>query len=434
MSFAAVLLVEASLSFLGVGVQPPQATWGTMLREGVSQQAVNPWLPWPPGIAITLTVLAFNTLGDTTLEALRRTASPRRSRRRRTVPTTAAPVVVTSDVPAADGDLLTVRDLVVEVPGTDGAVAAVRDLSFTIAPGEIVGLVGESGSGKTLTALAVAGLLPEGVSIGGNSRMSFDGTSIVAADAHRTLRGREVAMVFQDPSTALNPALTIGRQLTEPLRIHHGMSRAAARQQAIEVLDRVGVAEPASRLGDYPHQFSGGMAQRVMIAMALVARPKLLIADEPTTALDVTTQRQVLELLVRLCEEEGMAMLFITHDLGIVAQVCDRAVVMYAGEAVEAVDVFDLFAAPRHPYTRALLGSVPTLEGEGRLRTIDGRVPGPDEVIEGCRFAPRCPDVEAPCTAATQQFVELGRQTSHFARCRRASEEEESREVSGVQR
>ncbi len=416
-SFAAVLIIEAALSFLGLGVQQPDATWGSMLRDARSFQRDNPWIPWPPGLAITLTVLAFNTLGDTLRDVLAAGPGGGSKAPRRGVALGLADGATTAARPAVDDTadpdpeaLLSVRNLSVIVPTSTGPAPAVRGLDVDLRPGEIVGLVGESGSGKTVSALAVAGLLPRGVTIDPGSRIHFDGQQLVGLTEARMaqVRGTGIGMIFQDPTASLNPALTVGYQLAEPLRIHHGLSRAAATDRSVELLDRVGVANPRERLRDYPHQFSGGMAQRVMIAMALASEPSLIIADEPTTALDVTTQRQVLELLVELCDDLSMAMLFITHDLGVVAEICDRAVVMYAGQAVETGDVHELFATPDHPYSRALLASVPLLDDdEDRLVTIPGRVPGPGEQIVGCRFASRCEQAHDACAAGPVDLVTL---------------------------
>lgn len=414
-SLAAVLLIEAALSFLGLGVQQPDATWGSMLRAARSLQRDNPITPWPPGLAITFTVLAFNALGDALRDVLAEGRGGRKKAARRggavgLADEAAAPHDEPEAMPARPGSLLTVRNLSVTVPAESGPAPAVRAASFEVAAGEIVGLVGESGSGKTVTALAIAGLLPRGLAVDPASSVTFDGQQLVGMTESQMagVRGTGIGMIFQDPTASLNPALTVGFQLAEPLRIHGGMSRTAANERAAELLDRVGVANPRERLRDFPHQFSGGMAQRVMTAMALASEPSLIIADEPTTALDVTTQQQVLELLVGLCEDFSMAMLFITHDLGVVAEVCDRAVVMYAGEAVETGGVYDLFAEPGHPYSRALLASVPLLDGgEDQLVTIPGRVPGPDEEYPGCRFADRCEHMTSDCTEAPVSLVPL---------------------------
>jgi oligopeptide/dipeptide ABC transporter ATP-binding protein len=289
--------------------------------------------------------------------------------------------------------LLSVEDLRVEFWTSRGNVYAVNGVSFDIAPGETLGIVGESGCGKSVTALALLGLLARAGRVrSGVAR--FDGRDLLKLRrrALRAIRGRQIAMIFQDPMTSLNPVLTIGRQLREPLETHFGMGRRAASARAAELLDRVGIPNPNARLVDYPHQFSGGMRQRAMIAMALACRPKLLIADEPTTALDVTIQAQILALLRELVAEEQTALVLITHDLGVVAGMCERVNVMYAGMFVETGSAEQVFAAPRHPYTLGLLQSVPRLDAarRARLQPIEG---APRDMLRppsACPFQPRC--------------------------------------------
>jgi oligopeptide/dipeptide ABC transporter ATP-binding protein len=293
----------------------------------------------------------------------------------------------------AAAPLLSVEDLRVEFWTSRGTVYAVNGVSFDIAPGETLGIVGESGCGKSVTALALLGLLSRAGRVrSGVAR--FDGRDLLRLRrrALRAIRGRQIAMIFQDPMTSLNPVLTIGRQLREPLETHFGMRRRAATARAGELLDRVGIPNPNARLVDYPHQFSGGMRQRAMIAMALACRPKLLIADEPTTALDVTIQAQILALLRELVAEERTALVLITHDLGVVAGMCERVNVMYAGMFVETGSAEQLFAAPRHPYTLGLLQSVPRLDAtrRARLQPIEG---APRDMLRppaACPFQPRC--------------------------------------------
>jgi oligopeptide transport system ATP-binding protein len=289
--------------------------------------------------------------------------------------------------------LLSVRGLRTNFRTPDGIVRAVDGVSFDVWPGETLGLVGESGCGKTVTALSIMRLVPEPPgSVSGE--MVFDGQDLLKLDSQRLrrVRGRRIAMIFQDPMTSLNPVLTISRQLTEGLEQHLGLGRRAARERAIELLDLVGIAAAGSRIDDYPHQFSGGMRQRVMIAMALSCRPELLIADEPTTALDVTVQAQILDLIRRLTAELGTAVLFITHNLGVVAGLCDRVNVMYAGRIVESAATDDVFARPKHPYTLGLLKSIPRLDEprRDRLMAIEGSPPDLLALPPGCPFAPRC--------------------------------------------
>ena len=264
-------------------------------------------------------------------------------------------------------------------------------------------MVGESGSGKSVTALSIMGLVPGPGRIEEGSRVVLDGRELTSLGpkAMRRARGAELAMIFQEPMTSLNPVYPVGDQIAEAVRVHTGLRKQAARARAVELLDRVGIPDPERRVGEYPHQLSGGMRQRVMIAMALANEPSLLIADEPTTALDVTIQAQILELLLVLREELGMAVLLITHDLGVVAETCDRVVVMYGGQVVEEGPVVDVFDAPSHPYTRGLLDAVPRPDARGReLTVIPGTVPAPTDWPSGCRFRPRCPHAWARCEQA----------------------------------
>ncbi len=312
----------------------------------------------------------------------------------------------------SESPILEIEDLVVEFATEDGAVRAVDGLSLSIGAREIVGLVGESGCGKSVTALALLGLVPSPPGRVSAGCLRFDGQELHQLDEAglRKLRGAGIAMIFQEPMTALNPVFTVASQMTEVLRRQRGLSAAAARAKAAEWLDRVGIPEPEQRLGDYPHELSGGMRQRVMIAMALACEPKLLIADEPTTALDVTIQAQVLELMLSLARETGTAMLLITHDLGVVAETCDRACVMYCGRLVEAASVADLFAAPRHPYSAGLLASVTRVRAErlATLPTIPGVVPDPAHLPSGCTFRDRCANREARCAEEQPELHELG--------------------------
>jgi peptide/nickel transport system ATP-binding protein len=306
--------------------------------------------------------------------------------------------------------LLAVDGLVVEFPTARGPVRPVDRVSFEVDAGEVVALVGESGSGKSMTALAIMRLLaPPGRIAAG--RVHFEGAPLDAlTEAQmRRVRGARIGMIFQEPMSSLNPLIPVGEQVAEAVRVHLGMTRPAAAQRAVELLRRVEIPSARERAGDYPHQFSGGMRQRVMIAIALACEPRLLIADEPTTALDVTIQDQILGLIRRLQREMGLAVLLITHDLGVVAQVADRGLVMYAGRLVEQAPVRALFAQPAHPYTAALLASMPSLhERVAHLRTIDGQVPALGALPPGCRFAPRCPHREAACDAAVPELRDAG--------------------------
>ncbi len=294
--------------------------------------------------------------------------------------------------------VLEVRDLVVEFTTEDGPLRAVDGVSFSIGRGEIVGLVGESGAGKTLTSEALLGLIrcPPG-RVGGEVR--FRGRNLLALEepALARIRGKEIAMIFQNPGASLNPVFRVGDQLVEAMALHLGDGRGVLRRRAAQILTRVGIPSAAARARDYPHQFSGGMAQRVMIGMGVACAPSLLIADEPTTALDVTIQAQVLSLIRRLAREMGMAVLLVSHDLGIVSQMCHRVIVMYAGRIVEEAAIATVFRAPAHPYTRALIACLPGLDDGGRLGAIGGVMPGLKAVPGGCRFHPRCSLAEPRC-------------------------------------
>ncbi len=309
--------------------------------------------------------------------------------------------------------LLEVNDLQTHFPTRAGLVRAVDGVSFYLDRGELLGLVGESGCGKSITALSVMRLIsPPGKIV--NGEILFDGKDLLKlSDAQmREMRGDDIAMIFQDPMTSLNPVFTVGEQIAEALRLHRKMSRKEARQATIEAMREVAIPDPARRLDDYPHQLSGGMRQRVMIAMALACNPKLLIADEPTTALDVTIQAQILELLNELRKQRDLAVLLITHDLGVVAEVADRVAVMYTGRIVEESPVDEFFARPKHPYTEGLLRSVPKLTAEDvarkeRLETIEGVVPSPTDLPPGCHFAPRCAQRMPRCTEGRIPFYQL---------------------------
>jgi oligopeptide/dipeptide ABC transporter ATP-binding protein len=301
------------------------------------------------------------------------------------------------DDPATE-PVLEVKDLVVDFLTEDGPLRAVDGVSFTVGRGEIVGLVGESGAGKTLTSEAILGLIrrPPG-RVSGEVR--FHGRNLLSLDepALAKIRGKEIAMIFQNPGASLNPVLRVGDQLVEAMALHVTSGRRGLRKRAVDILARVGIPAAAARIRDYPHQFSGGMAQRVMIGMGIACTPTLLVADEPTTALDVTIQAQVLALIRSLARELGMSVLLVSHDLGIVSQMCHRVLVMYAGRVVEAAPISTIFRAPAHPYTRALIACLPGLEERGRLGAIGGVMPGLTALPTGCRFHPRCPVAEPRC-------------------------------------
>ncbi len=314
--------------------------------------------------------------------------------------------------------LLEVRDLRVSFPAAGTRVFAVDGVSFTLARGEMLAVVGESGCGKSLTSLSLLRLVPHPGRIEPGAVIRLDGQDVMTLDEAglRGIRGRRIGMIFQDPMTSLNPVFTVAEQIGESIRAHRKASRTESRARALDLLREVGLPDPEARLDQYPHQLSGGMRQRVMIAIALASEPEILVADEPTTALDVTVQAQILEVLDRLRTARGMAVLLITHDLGIVAGRADRVAVMYAGRLVEEAATADLFARPSHPYTRGLLASVPRLSGPvTRLTPIAGAVPLPTAWPSGCRFHPRCPDVLSRCP--TDDPPALGVAPGHQARC-----------------
>ncbi len=317
------------------------------------------------------------------------------------------------------GALLAVDDLSVAFGGAGSPVAVVRGLSFEVAAGEFLGLVGESGCGKSVTALALLRLVPEPGRITGG-RILLDGENLLerSETQMRRVRGGRIGMIFQEPMSALNPVLSVGFQIAEAVRVHHRVSRREAREEAVRLLELVAIPAPRQRLKDYPHQLSGGQRQRVMIAIALAAKPDLVIADEPTTALDVTVQAQILELLEDLRQKLGLAVLLITHDLAVVAETCDRVVVMYAGQVVEQAPVGQLFAAPAHPYTRGLLAAVPRLGGGargGELPAIPGQVPEPARLPAGCAFHPRCAEVMDECRERQPEIFAVA--AGQTARC-----------------
>ena len=313
--------------------------------------------------------------------------------------------------------LLSVKNLSTEFPVKKGIVKAVEDVSFDVDAGEILAIVGESGSGKYVTSLSVMGLLAEPGHVAGGS-MEFEGKDLVHLSErdYRALRGNDMAMIFQEPMTSLNPVYRVGKQIVEAIRTHENVSKKEARERAIDMLRKVGIPSPEKRIDDYPHQMSGGMRQRVMIAMALSCNPKLLIADEPTTALDVTIQAQILDLLRRLRDDTGMAVLLITHDLGVVSETADRVVVMYCGQVVEEAEVRTLFDHPMHPYTLGLLKSIPRLEDDDskRLYMIKGMVPNPLEMPPGCHFSDRCDSCMDICREKIPNLVDID---GHKVRC-----------------
>ncbi|HEX6537676.1 MAG TPA: dipeptide ABC transporter ATP-binding protein [Candidatus Dormibacteraeota bacterium] len=400
-----IILAIAALGYLGVGVAPPTPEWGTMVADGREYVFSAPQMIVFPGLAIAFSVVGFNLLG----EGLRNVLDPHDSSRRPAKPgrraaasatrvsTTSNPLTTYTEPP-----LLEVADLHTRIRRADGVIEAVDGVSFTVAAGEAVGLVGESGCGKSMTALSILGLLPSGAEIV-QGRVALGGQDLTALPprALRNIRGADISIVFQDPMSSLNPTMTIGEQIADPVRAHRGLSAWAARERAAETLALVGMPRPREHLDDFPHQLSGGMRQRVMIACALVCEPRLLIADEPTTALDVTIQAQILALLDELRGRLQMGLLLITHDMGVVASHTDRVMVMYAGRVVESLPSRRLLTSARHRYTRALLESLPSLDGARSeyLFTIPGMPPTRPGSERGCAFQPRCAHAIEQCAA-----------------------------------
>jgi oligopeptide/dipeptide ABC transporter ATP-binding protein len=319
--------------------------------------------------------------------------------------------------------LLTVKDLSISFKTEFGVVNPVNGVSFDVKSNEILGIVGGSGCGKSITAYSIIRLLPNNSVLGENTQITFEGENILNYNKNdlAKIRGDRISMIFQEPMTSLNPIYTVGWQLSEAFTLHREMSEESVKRESIALLEKVRIPEPEKRLKEYPHQLSGGMRQRVMIAMALACSPKLLIADEPTTALDVTTQAQILELINGLKRDMDASIIMITHDLGVIAEMCDRVLVMYAGNIVESAEVFELFDNPRHPYTQGLLSSIPNVEinksRQKRLTTIKGFVPHPANFPKGCRFHPRCPYAFERCVESNPQLLSIMGNSEHFARC-----------------
>ncbi len=405
--FAGSIIDISGLDFLGVGVQPPDYDWGTLLTTGVQAIYVTPWAAIAPAFMITITGMSLVFLGEALARALNprlwfvSAVHPRALRRAARAAAALAPVGETAPADARE-EVLSVEDLNVFVPTESGLRRLVKGVSLNVHVGEVLGIVGETGSGKTLTALSLAQLVPHPLRAQA-ARLEVDGTEISSLPRRRAAKklGTSLAMIFQDPMSSMNPAARVGSQLVDGARRHRSLSRGQAREEAIRRLGEVRIGDAARAMRRYPHQFSGGMQQRLMIAMGLMARPRLLLADEPTTALDVTVQAQVLEVLREIKEQENTAIVLISHNLGVVNQLCDRVLVMYAGRIVEEGTRERLLRNPKHPYTQGLLASIPELTGESgrRLRAIPGRPPSADEEPAGCAFAARCPVAVARCRA-----------------------------------
>ncbi len=415
-----MILETAGLSFLGLGAQPPQADLGSMLGDGRNLIIRSPHVSVVPGVLILVLVIGINLLGD----GLRDVLDPRLKSGALTRPVarTAAATEAERQAPGPQGSpLLAVCDLETRFRIGDETHRAVSEVRFEVARGEAVGIVGESGSGKSVTAMSVLGLVPTPPGHITGGRILFEGADLVGMPLRglQDIRGNRIAYIFQDPLTTLNPLIPVGEQIAETLRRHRGLDPRAARDEAVALLGRVDIPDPPVKARAYPHELSGGQRQRVVIAMALANAPDLIIADEPTTALDVTTQARVLALLNDLRREAGAALIFITHDLGVVSELCDRVLVMYAGRIVESGTVDDVFGAPRHPYTRRLLDCVPILgEPDRSIDAIPGLPPAIDRLPPGCAFAPRCALAEESCRLGAIPLTEVG--PGHSVRCLRS--------------
>ena len=416
MIFSVSLMMQAGLAFLGLGPQEPQPSWGGMISQATLHIYDFPWLMVPPGVFLVLTILAANELADVIGAGDPSMAKPRTVLARSVLKL--KKIVEPAAAPAATDALLELRDLRVAVANGPELVTKV---SISVKPGQVLGLVGESGCGKTMTALSVLGLLPAGVGVTHGS-IYWQGQDIAAWSESKLnqIRGSGIAYISQEPMVALDPMFTVQYQLVEPLRRLRKISKSQAKQVAFELLEKVGIPVPSRVLKSYPHQLSGGMAQRVAIALALTGQPKLLIADEPTTALDVTIQAEILELQRSLVAQENMAMVIVTHNLGVVADIADNVAVMYAGQVVESGNVTEVLTTPAHPYTAALLGADPHIPVElarpERLASIPGSVPAPPEWTSSCRFAARCDFATDACKA---QLTESPAHSAGTVKCLR---------------
>jgi oligopeptide/dipeptide ABC transporter ATP-binding protein len=402
------LLAFAGLSFLGLGVQAPSYDWGRLLGDGLNGIYEHPEAALAPGIAVVVAGLAFNLFGEAVAKGIGLTTTINRlpiGRPAKRLAPAADPE------PKRDDAVLDVRDLSITFSGATGPIRPVRGVTFTVRRGEAVGVVGESGSGKSLTALAIARLVEEQGEVDAE-RLEFLGTDLLSGTArtHRHLLGTSFAMVFQDPMTSFNPTRRIGRQLAEVAQQHQGMNRSQALARAVDRLRAVRVPAAERRVRQYPHEFSGGMRQRAMIGMGVMGNPALIVADEPTTALDVTVQRQVLDLLESVRATDGVAIVLISHDVAVVGQVCDRVLVMYAGRIVEDLPAAELATAARHPYTRALAAAVPDMHTDldQPLAVIPGRPVDPAHIPVGCAYAARCPLADEHCRSVDPALVSDG--------------------------
>lgn len=414
--FADAIISEAGLSFLGAGIPAPAPSWGNIIQSGKLLVFKAWWVTVFPGLTIVLAVLSLNLIGDGLrdwLDPHRRT--PMGRKRARQSPKAS---LSRGDAPH-DGprELLHVDGLRTRFATEAGELTALNELTLSVREGEILGLVGESGCGKSVAAQSILRLYDEKLQVSYEGAIRFEGRDLLSVPSRRMpeIRGGRIAMIFQDPLSALDPVFTVGSQIVETIRRHDRVSGREAAFRAEELLALTGIPSPGEWMKSYPHELSGGMQQRVMIAMALSCRPKLLIADEPTTALDVTVQAQILDLIRELRERTGMALLFITHDLGVVSELCDRVAVMYLGRVVEEAEADELFVRPLHPYTRGLLASIPPLEGRRPLRAIPGTVPPLSRLPAGCAFAERCDRRLERCLRELPELEGCGAQ--HRVRC-----------------
>ena len=402
------LLAMSGLAFLGLIAEAPAPSWGGMVGDGFRVMIQQPWLIWPSGLVIAVTVLAFGLLGDILRDAAAGTWASATTGHRKRVRGQRAVAGAAAD--AGEDVLLDVRDVRVQLHNAGEPRTVLDGVSFQIRAGESVAVVGESGCGKSITALTILGLLPGAARIESGS-VWFDGQDLTTLDESdlRRVRGKRIGFISQEPMVSLNPAFTVGAQLAEIVRRHHGVSRRDARSRVLDLLRKVHLPDPEGVARKYPHELSGGMAQRASIARALAGSPVLLIADEPTTALDVTVQSGILDLFREL-QDDGMALMFVTHDWGVAADMCDRAIVMYAGQVVEQAELEGIVETPRHPYTAALLSSDPhrLVEGSRRLPTIPGTVPQPGAWPTGCHFKPRCRLATDECAAGLIPLLEIG--------------------------
>jgi len=428
LAMSTALLIQAGLGFLGLGTPPPAPSWGGLITDAAVSIYQQPWLLVPSGLALIATILSFNFLGDALAEY--RPGGAARARRGAAEQVAVQPFAHDPALPEPRDVAVSVTDLQVQFTDAKGSFSVVQGVSFDAIRGEALGIVGESGCGKSVTARSLLGLVARGGKVVTGS-IVVDGQDIVKLKPGELakVRGSRIALISQEPMVALDPSFTIGSQLRESIKRHAKVGKKEAHVRALALLAQVGIADPDATAASYTFQISGGMAQRAAIAMALTGDPDILVADEPTTALDVTVQAEILDLFRRLREERGMTMIIVTHDLGVVADSCDRVLVMYAGQVVESGRVDQILSAPRHPYTRGLLDSMPNRAVRGvQMRTIEGSVPAPRLWPVGCRFADRCAFAVEACRTAPIPAADLGEYRR--SRCIRVPEIENELELS----